>query len=412
MKFIAPASIHGTIQAPASKSDMLRAVAAAYLTHARCELLNPSFCDDANAALGIVEALGTQIERTPGKLIFTPGTPTSNPTLNCGESGLCIRMFPSIIALRDDEITLTGHGSLSSRPIGMIEAPLRDLGVTCTTHKGLLPVTVKGPLCAGKTTVDGSTTSQFLTGLLMALPLCAGQSEIVVTNLQSAPYIQMTLNLLQAFGIEVRHEYFERFQIAGPQKYRRDSYQVEGDWSGAAFPLVAGAITGRVRIEQIRNDSAQADKAILDALKLAGAQVVLEANAVEVTQRPLSGFEFDAADCPDLFPPLVALACCCQGKTEIYGAHRLKVKESDRGVALRDEFNKMGGQVTLFPDYMEIVGKELDGGVVESYNDHRIAMACAVAALRSKHGVSINGWECVAKSYPQFFKDLEVLTAM
>lgn len=407
MKFVKPSNVQGTITAPSSKSDMLRAVAAAYLTGKPCEIVSPSFCEDAKAALGIVEILGIQLDKTSKRVIFIPGERKPNPVLDCGESGLCIRMFPAIAALLDDEVTLSGYGSLISRPLSMIEQPLKDLGVECRTKNGFLPVTVKGPLKAGKTVVDGSVTSQFFTGLLMALPLCNGESEITVNNLKSKPYIEMTLHLMETFGIEVTHENFECFTIPGPQTYRPQSYKVEGDWSGAAFPLVAGAIAGSVRVENLSLVSCQADKAIVDALKLCGTKVEVGDDYVEVQHSELAGFQFDATDCPDLFPALVTLASYCEGKSAIYGAQRLKVKESDRGTALLTEFTKLGSSVELYSDRIEVSGKrELEGGVIDSYNDHRIAMAGAVAGLRSKHGVTINDWGCVSKSYPKFFDDL------
>ncbi|MBD3308461.1 3-phosphoshikimate 1-carboxyvinyltransferase [candidate division KSB3 bacterium] len=416
-KFITPAHIKGTLRAPSSKSEMLRAVAAAYLTEKPCGIVNPSYCDDANAALGIIETLGVQLEMEAERVRCTPAKPATHPSrlvLDCQESGLCIRMFPSIAALREGEVTLTGHGSLTSRPLRMIEAPLRDLGVQCRTNEGFPPVTVQGPLHAGTTTVDASTTSQFLTGLLMALPLCKGTSEIRVTSLRSSPYIAVTLNLLEKFGIQIEHDNFERFLIKGPQRYQVTSYHVDGDWSGAAFLLVAGAIAGDITVENLHPASSQADRAILTALDTCGATVEISDNAVRVHQRPrpLYGFTFDATDCPDLFPPLVALASCCEGTSIIYGAQRLKVKESDRGTALLTEFTKMGASLALHPDRIEITGNLLDGGTVHSYNDHRIAMACAVAGLRSRQGVTIQDWECVSKSYPAFFEDLQRVMEM
>ena len=396
--------------APSSKSDMQRAVAAAYLTGESCEIVHPSFCDDAKAALGIVEKLGAQLDISANRIVLTPGTPSQHPVLNCGESGLSLRMFSAIASLCDDEVTLTGQGGLSVRPISMIERPLHDLGVTCHTKNGLLPVTVKGPLQAGKTVVDASVTSQFLTGLLMALPLCQGMSEIIVPKLKSKPYIEMTLHLLEAFGIEIENQQFERFIIEGEQRYKARSYNVEGDWSGAAFLLVAGAIAGSVRVENLNLHSFQADTMIIEALRMAGADVNIEKSAVEIRKNTLSGFEFDATDCPDLFPPLVVLASCCEGTSVFYGVHRLKHKESDRGMALQNEFRRLGISVELFDDRMEIQGGTINGGTVDSYNDHRIAMACAVAALRSQHGVTIRGAECVAKSYPEFFEDVKYLT--
>ncbi len=404
-KFIRPAAIDGQMTAPSSKSDMLRAVAAAYLTHAPCEILRPSDCDDALAALRMVETLGTDAQRDAEQVRFTPGQRQPGRVLDCGESGLCIRMFPSIVALSGATTTLTGRGSLLKRPIAMIEQPLRNLHVACQTENGLPPVVVSGQLQAGTTTIDASTTSQFLTGLLLALPLCDGDSEIMVTNLASKPYIAMTLQLLETFGITIEHDAFTRFRIPGRQQYRARSYQVEGDWSGAAFPLVAGAIAGRASVANLRQDSCQADKAILDALRACGASVQIAEDVVTVSQGELVGFEFDATDCPDIFPPLVALATYCQGKSVIHGAQRLQAKESDRGVALLQEFTKMGGRVSLHEKRIEIYGNPLDGGMVDSHNDHRIAMACAVAALGSKRGVRIQRAECVAKSYPEFFQD-------
>ena len=407
---IKPAKIEGTIPAPSSKSDMQRAVVAAYLTGNRSEITNPSFCDDGKAALGIVEALGVTVDRSSEHLLLAPGDPGQNPVLDCGESGLCLRMFSAIAALRDDEVTLIGHGGLPSRPISMIEEPLRNLGVECHTQNGFLPVKLKGPLQSGKITVNASTTSQFLTGLLMALPVCKGDSELIVLDLKSKPYIEMTLDLLQQFGIEIENQGFTRFLITGSQHYRAQSYNVEGDWSGASFPLVAGAIAGSVWVENLSQDSYQADKTILDVLKVAGAGLNIGTDYVEVQHSSLAGFEFDATDCPDLFPPLVALACYCEGKSIIYGAQRLTVKESDRGTALLTEFRKIGASIELYPDRMEIIGgTPLDGGTVESYHDHRIAMACAVAALGSRQGVTIQDADCVAKSYPEFFEDLKTL---
>ena len=410
IRTIRPARLDGSISAPASKSDMQRAVAAAYLTGQEVEIRHPSFCDDGNAALGVVKALGAQLDISPERVRVTSGEPVCNPILDCGESGLSLRMFSAIASLRNDAVTLIGRGGLPLRPISMIEEPLTELGVSCHTKDGYLPVTLSGPLQAGHIEIDGSVTSQFLTGLLMALPLCEGDSEVIVTNLKSRPYVEMTLNLLGKFGITVENENFERFFIKGSQQYRSQRYDVEGDWSGASFPLVAGAVAGHVRVENLDPQSLQADKAMLAVLDLCGAEYQVGDNFVDVRGRKLSGFEFDATDCPDLFPPLVALAAYCQGKSVIYGAQRLKVKESDRGKVLLTEFRKIGASIELYSDRIEVTGGTfLDGGTVDSYNDHRIAMACAVAALGSRKGVTIEGAECVAKSYPEFFDDLERL---
>jgi 3-phosphoshikimate 1-carboxyvinyltransferase len=269
---------------------------------------------------------------------------------------------------------------------------------------------VRGPLTPGEADIDGSVSSQLLTGLLMALPACAGDSVLHVHELKSKPYIRLTLRLLEQFGIQLRaNASLSRFEIPGRQKYRARSYRVEGDWSGAAFPLVAGAIAGRVELSGLVLDSAQADRAVLEALESAGARVRAGRERVAVEQSSLRGFDFDAAECPDLFPPLVALACFCSGTTTLRGAGRLRHKESDRASALLEEFTRIGARVRLDGDLLLVTGGTLEGGEARSHGDHRIAMALAVAALGSRRGVSISGEEAVAKSYPEFFDDLDTL---
>ncbi|MCX6112613.1 MAG: 3-phosphoshikimate 1-carboxyvinyltransferase, partial [Proteobacteria bacterium] len=201
---------------------------------------------------------------------------------------------------------------------------------------------------------------------------------------------------------------FEYFRIKGNQKYKTINYSVEGDWSGASFLLIAGAVGGCVRVNNLdHHSSLQADKRIIDALRLCGAGVKIGYDNVEVYKNDLEGFAFDAEDCPDLFAPLVALICCCKGKSVISGVERLKHKESDRGLALQSEFTKLGAKIKISGNKMEIDGKILKGGEVNSHNDHRIAMACAIAGIGSKQGIKINDASCVSKSYPGFFVDLD-----
>jgi 3-phosphoshikimate 1-carboxyvinyltransferase len=253
-------------------------------------------------------------------------------------------------------------------------------------------------------------SSQVASGLLMALPLCPQDSVLTVANLKSKPYLRMTLSLLKEFGIIIHHdEELRRFEIPGKQAYHPRNYRVEGDWSGGAFLLVAGAIAGRVKVRGLSDKSLQADRAVLMALEKAGAKIGSGGNTVTVEQNRLKAFEFNATDCPDLFPPLAALACHCEGRSVIQGTERLKHKESDRALALVREFRKMGARIRVQGGRMEVTGGRLEGGDVSSNQDHRIAMACAVAGLSSEKGVRIRDWSCVAKSYPQFFDDLEAL---
>jgi 3-phosphoshikimate 1-carboxyvinyltransferase len=392
----------------------VRAAAACLLADGRSEIRNASRCDDGITAMGIIEKLGASTAETEvrdfsvqgmGKRMRAPET----GVLDCRESGLCIRMFAPVVALLDAETRLVASGSLRSRPMKMLEA-LAGSGVVCRTEDGYAPVTVRGPMKGGHMRIDGSVSSQLLTGLLMALPLCEEDSRISVSNLRSAPYVRMTLVLLKDFGIKVEpDEGLEEFVIGGNQAYRPCSYPVEGDWSGAAFLLVAGAIAGSVTVTGLDPVSPQADRAILEALGAAGAHVEVREGSVSIEKGDLKPFQFDATECPDLFPPLVALASNCEGKSIIYGADRLAHKESDRASALDLEFRKLGIRIERMGNRMEVHGGKNEPAVVDSHNDHRIAMACAVAALCARGSVGIGHPGCVSKSYPGFFPDLESL---
>lgn len=405
---LSPAKIKGRLIAPPSKSLMQRAVFAAALARGQSELLNPSFADDCLAALDVARALGAKVERSPDRVGIQAGATACQPVLQCRESGLCLRLSCAIAALFDQAFTITGSGSLLKRPIQMVKQSLQQLGVSIQTSSGLPPVTIRGPLRGGKVEVDGSISSQFVSGLLMALPLCQEDSEVSVSDLKSKPYIQMTLQLLKAFGLDIETAPgLDLFRIRGGQKYQARTYSIEGDWSGAACLLVAGAIAGEMEISGLEIDSLQADRAILTALKKSGAAVAYGASGIKVSSASLSGFEFDAGDCPDLFPALIALACNCRGASVFWGAKRLIHKESNRAQALLQEFKKLGAQIVWDDDRMQVNGGRLQGGGVNCHNDHRIAMACAVASLTSSNGITLDEPQVVAKSYPRFFEDLQ-----
>ncbi len=415
MKSIRPSEINGGIYAPPSKSMTIRAIAAALLSEGTTEIINPSFCDDSQRAMGIAESLGAKIkiDREGSRIVVegNPGLkgPILDKKLECGESGLCMRMFAPIVCLSQKEFTLTGQGPLLKRPMKMLE-DLTLLGASCKTEKGFPPIVVKGPIRGGKITTDASVSSQLLTGLLFALPLCLYDSIIDVIDLKSMPYVRMTLSLLNAFGISITHnKAMNRFTVRGNQRYRPCIYRVEGDWSGAAFILVAGAIGGSVFVKGLDLDSPQADKAILEVLKNSGARVTIDNDSVIVERDRLCAFQFDATHCPDLFPPLVALASACEGKSIIYGSMRLRHKESNRSNALASEFAKLGIKVEQFSDRIEVTGGKVKGGSINPHNDHRIAMACAVAGIKGMDETKIEDCDCVSKSYPDFFSHLEML---
>jgi 3-phosphoshikimate 1-carboxyvinyltransferase len=401
-----PSEVKGSVKAPASKSMTQRAIAAALLAEGRSTIHNPSYCDDSLAAMSIAAGLGAKVEPMADVLTIE-GSPLLKETkLNCGESGLAIRMFSPIAALYPVEITMSGSASLKKRPMKMIEEALNQLGASCKSTDGFLPLTIKGPLAGGPCEIDGSVSSQLLTGLLMALPLAEKNSEIRVKNLKSRPYIDMTIQILESFGIKVQNNNYELFSIKGGQKYHPGDYEVEGDWSGAAFLLVAGAINGYLNVTGLQSNSRQSDKSILKALESAGARLKSGLDNVEVTKKDLRAFEFDATHSPDLFPPLVTLASYCNGVTRIKGVSRLIYKESDRAKTLQQEFGKMGIDINIEDDVMLINGGRPVGAHVESHGDHRVAMAASIASLGASGTIYLRDSHAVAKSYPEFFRDM------
>jgi 3-phosphoshikimate 1-carboxyvinyltransferase len=409
---VEPSFVRGEIKAPPSKSMTQRAIAAALLADGQSLLLNPSYCDDSLAAMSIAVSLGARVEPQVDKMKITGSGELKEKKLNCGESGLAIRLFSPIAALFDEEITMTGAGSLKKRPMQMIEDALNQLGVKCSSTDGFLPLTIKGPLKGGYCEIDGSVSSQLLSGLLMSLPLAEDKSVIKVNNLKSKPYIDMTLGVLRDFGIMITNERFEFFRVPGQQKYLPVNYEVESDWSGGSFLLVAGAINGDLKVRGLRTDSFQSDMAILKALERAGATMKISEGKVEISKSDMEGFEFDATESPDLFPPLVALASYCKGITKLKGASRLVHKESDRASALSEEFGKMNIKIEINDDYLIVTGGKVKGARINSHDDHRIAMAAAVAALGASDTVHIKDSHCIAKSYPGFFDDLRKVGAI
>jgi 3-phosphoshikimate 1-carboxyvinyltransferase len=240
----------------------------------------------------------------------------------------------------------------------------------------------------------------------MALPRVDGDSEIQVENLCSTPYIDLTLKVLESCGIHIPHDNYDRFSINGNQTYNPQSFIVEGDWSGAAFLLVAAAVGGNLAIKGLDIQSPQSDRKILEVLKDCGANIFLTPDAVVVQKKELQAFDFDVTDSPDLVPPLAALACSCLGTSRLRGVDRLQYKESDRTAALRQELSKRGIILRFIDGNMEIQGGDIQGGVAQSHADHRIAMAMAVLAINAKQPITVEGTDCVNKSYPAFFEDL------
>jgi 3-phosphoshikimate 1-carboxyvinyltransferase len=419
---ISPSPVSGRIKAPPSKSSMQRACAAALINDGTTTIDNAGNSNDELAAKKIVEKLGASVDTVREKVIiksskhiFSSTFPGKYSIISCGESGLSLRMFAPLAALFKYEITFTGEGSILQRPVDFFEDIFPQLGVEVRTNNGKIPLILKGPLHPKNVTVDGSLSSQFLTGLLMAYAkACTVPVSIKVTNLSSKPYIDLTIDILNHFGFHVENNDYEIFNIY-PCDFGSDhsiKYTVEGDWSNVAFLLVSGAIAGNVSVSGIDFNSSQGDKKIINVLESCGASVHINQKEISVKKNNLNAFDFDATHSPDLFPPLVALAAYCRGTTRIKGVYRLLHKESNRAITLMTEFAKMKVDIEINDDLMIIRGaNKVMGAKVTSHNDHRIAMACAVAALGAEGNTIIQAADAVKKSYPSFYEDLKMLKA-
>ena len=413
---VSPSALNGKINAPASKSMMQRACALALLNNGVTILRNPGYSNDDKTAIEIIKNIGAKVLENENSIsIISNGKINPVQIINCGESGLSLRMFAPIIALSDSEITLIGEGTLLNRPLQLLNNIFSSLNVFAASNNGFLPLQIKGPMIPADIAVDGSKSSQYLTGLLFAFASIAEKSiTISVDNLVSKPYIDLSLEMLRLFGYSVSHDNYKQFFI-NPVKVKHNDYtiDIEGDWSSAAFLLVAGAIAGDVTVTGLKSNSSQADKAIVEVLESCGANINFENNAVSVNnQNSLSSFIFDATDCPDLFPALVVLAINCKGISIINGVHRLADKESNRAHAIVSEFGKMGADIVIENDSMKINGNvKLNTATIWSHNDHRIAMAASVAALNFEGGILINNAEAVNKSFPEFYNSLKILGA-
>jgi 3-phosphoshikimate 1-carboxyvinyltransferase len=327
--------------------------------------------------------------------------------LNFGESGLSTRLMTSICATQKGAFTIKGEGSLLKRPMTFFETILPEMGVKYHSNNGFLPIQLEGPIVAGNYTLDGSMSSQYISGMLMALPLVNGESRITVENLASGPYVEMTLRTLFDFGIEILRQ-DSQFIIGGNQHYLSNNQTVEGDWSAASYWLIASALGQDISVDGLSLNSLQADRRIIDLLELANCSLEYHEHGIQVIGEDRKAFEFDATDCPDLFPALVTFASLTKGVSRIKGIGRLATKESNRALSLQTEFGKLGIEIRLEDDNMFIHGKStINGGVVDSHNDHRIAMCLAIAGLYTQTPLQIQGAEAVEKSYPAFWNDLE-----
>jgi 3-phosphoshikimate 1-carboxyvinyltransferase len=412
--------LSGQVCAPPSKSYTQRMLIAAALSNGTSKVSNPLLSEDTQATRRAVTALGAKVKAAEGCWTIEGAMPLkgAKEPIDCGESGATLRFMIPVAALASGSSTLVFKGSLERRPVEPLLESLKELGVKA--HSGKLgdkdAVFVEGGgIVGGETSIPGDVSSQFISGLMFACPMAKVDTEIMLTSsLESADYVKMTQAVLVNHGIKVpAHE--NHIHIPANQAYTPSDGRVPGDFSSAAFLLAAAAITNsKVQINNLDYGSVQGDKAILGILKHMGVNGKVCEDSVEIegSGALLKTVEVDAKNIPDLVPALAVLACYAKGTSHIFGAHRLRLKESDRLKSLYLELTKMGAQITINDDGLIIQGgSPLLGAVIDPHNDHRIAMACAIAALGAEGETTIQNAECVRKSYPQFFTHLRQIGA-
>ncbi len=407
----------GEVPAPSSKSYTQRMVIAAGLSGGTSRIANPLYSEDTEAALRAVTAFGAKFKAEDGIWAIRGAQPLGAPKepVDCGESGATLRFMIPLAALADGDSTLLFRGSLERRPVGPLLQSLKDLGAEA--HEGkvdeLDAVFVEGGgIVGGKTSIRGDVSSQFISGLMFACPLAEAETEITLASpLESEDYVKMTQAVLSQHAVVVGVEK-NRIVMPGNQTYKATDGSVPGDFSSAAFLLAAAAITlSKITVTNLDYEAVQGDKAVLTILKHMGVEGKVCRGSVQIegTGKSLKPIDVDAKNIPDLVPAITVLACYAKGTSHITGAKRLRLKESDRLASIYEALTRMGAQMTINEDGLTIKGTPMHGAVIDPHNDHRIAMAAAVAALGAEGQTTINHAECIRKSYPQFFTHLKQL---
>ncbi|MBQ7883150.1 MAG: 3-phosphoshikimate 1-carboxyvinyltransferase [Phascolarctobacterium sp.] len=421
---IIPTKLKGTVLAPSSKSMGHREIICAGLAAGTSIVDNISMSKDIEATCRCLRALGVVIEEVPSKfagrsalkVIGTGNLKAAEAGADCGESGSTLRFFIPLGALLDAPFTFTGHGKLVSRPLNAYYDIFAKQGLKYeTAEAGNLPLTVNGRLQAGLYQLPGNVSSQYVSGLLFALPLLDGDSVIEITSeLESAAYVDMTLSCLAKYGIEIMNENdaHRRYLVKGGQKYQAMDSNVEGDWSQAAFWTVGGSLGEAVTCSGVDFTSLQGDKAVVPIMEGMAADISVQGTDVVTISKTTKATVIDGANCPDIIPVLTVLAAVSEGTTEIINAGRLRIKECDRLAAITQELNKLGADITELPEGLIVKGKPegLRGGAeVDAWNDHRIAMSLAIAAQKCAEPFVLTGANSVQKSYPEFWQDYKLV---
>ena len=410
-----PSELKGDVTIPPSKSAAHRAIIAAALADGKSVVHNVDLSNDVHATIGACRNLGGTIDIHKTDTFYTLTVAgglclPDDAQIDCAESGSTLRFFIPIACALDGTKTFVGGGRLPHRPIDAYYTIFDNDKIAYSKPPGRnLPLSIHGTLKGGRYAIDGGVSSQYITGMLFALPLLKSDSTLTVTGkYESKGYVDMTLSVLHSFGIQIDSR-DNSYIIKGNQRYAPREYTVEGDYSQAAFFIVGGAVAGGVRIKGLCEQSLQPDRVIVDIIQRMGAEITRDSHGLAVKKSVLRGTEIDVSQCPDLVPPLAIAAALAEGETRITGAARLRIKESDRLKAMSGNLKRVGIDAEELPDGLIIRGGDIEGGSIDAFNDHRIAMAFSIAAARSKTGIQIDGAECIDKSYPGFYQDLEAL---
>ena len=407
---VKPKKLSGNVIIPPSKSLSHRAIIAAGLASGKSIISNVLYSKDIKATIGAMRACGATIIEHPTSLeIYGSKVVRKENIIDAYESGSTIRFMIPIALVCPEKITFIGHNHLVKRPLDTFFEIFDKEQIPYKYGNDYLPLEVNGGLKPGKFEIRGDISSQFITGLLYALPMLDKDSQIhITTNLESKGYIDLTLDILHKFGIEIENNNYTDFYIKGNQEFKPCDYTIEGDFSQSAFFLVADALGADVTLCAMNKDSHQGDKKILNDIRDFGGKIEFSSDQIKLKPFEANACVIDFSQSPDLGPALTVLASLTKGVTEFINASRLRIKECDRITCMKEELNKLGAKIEENKDGMVITGVDyLTGGEVDSHNDHRVAMALAMASLKSKGNIKINNAECVSKSFPNFWEVFE-----
>jgi 3-phosphoshikimate 1-carboxyvinyltransferase len=407
MKFVTRSNIQGVVTAPPSKSHSQRLLLNSILTSSEIIIKNLSDCEDSILLIYALKQWGKSIVFKSDSTIISGIIERTDSIIHLGESGFCARVLPLVVLCFEGKTVFSGAKSLFQRPLNDLTTIANQLNASIEIDYEKCTINSHGPAVGADVSLDGSISSQYLTGILYLFSKLEIYNTINVKSLKSKGYIGYTLDSLLTMGVCYANNDYSKFKLLNSSHIHSNEFVVEGDWSAAAFLMVLGAIAGNIKILGLNVDSVQPDKAILDLLQNIGVKIFLTKDSIVVEKSELKSFDYDSTHTPDLVPALIPLALSISGKSTIRGVERLKFKESDRLANLVNQFKHMGSEIEIIDGVIEINGGKIIGGTAQTFNDHRLVMSFAVAGAISERGVTIDEEGCVSKSYPEFWNDMK-----